>query len=196
VYRVAYRLVPRLAYRALARTLTEVGRLKVGLDVGAGAGLAAELVAHRFEKLYLLDVDEDMLREASRRLSHLDNVIILRADARRIPLRDESVDLVYFFDSLHHIEGWREALREALRVLRPGGTLAVFDMVRSSPVSRLLSWAERRAGLYSELPSIEDLIGELRGICGEITARIDILGRLDIVAIKSSEKRRGVRRPS
>ena len=193
VYRLVYKFVPRLAYRSLARAISRLSsEVRVGLDVGAGVGLAAELIAHRFDRLYLLDVEEDMLREALRRLSHLKNVVILRGDARSIPLRDESVDLVYFFDSLHHIEGWEKALAEALRVLRPGGVLAIFDMVGSSPVSRLLSWVERRAGLYSELPGVEGLIEFIEEHCDEVAARTDILGRLDLIAIKSSERRIGV----
>src|SRR3990172_6151081 len=49
------------------------------------------------------------------------------ADARRLPLRDGSVDLVFMVATLFIMAGEEEALVEAGRVLRPGGSLLIFD---------------------------------------------------------------------
>jgi SAM-dependent methyltransferase len=61
----------------------------------------------------------------------------VKADGEFLPFRDASVAAVVYNGALHHIIDYRAALREALRVLRPGGRLVVFEPV-SSAFSRVV----------------------------------------------------------
>jgi SAM-dependent methyltransferase len=69
-----------------------------------------------------------MLDVARRRLAGHD-AWLRRADARQLPLPRYSVDLVTLASVLHYLRRPSAALREAIRVLRPGGTLGIVDYV-------------------------------------------------------------------
>jgi ubiquinone/menaquinone biosynthesis C-methylase UbiE len=69
------------------------------------------------------------------------------ARAERLPLPDASFDVAYANSVLEHVEGWREALAEAYRVLRPGGLLFVGTTNRLYPVSTEIDFP-----LYQWLP--------------------------------------------
>ena len=59
-------------------------------------------------------------------------VVLARADAKRLPFDDGTFDLVLVTYALHHVMGYRAALAEIARVLRPGGVLLAADPVRPS----------------------------------------------------------------
>lgn len=101
------------------------------LEVGAGTGsqLVTLASANPSGRTVGIDLAEGMLREARRRLAAagVTHAEVLRADARELPLDDDSVDVVvsaYVLDIL----AWddiRRALMECCRVLRPGGRLVL-----------------------------------------------------------------------
>ena len=97
--------------------------------------MAEELLA-RFPSIRLTatDVDASMLDTARRPLASFgDRVEVHQADATRLPFPDGCFDAVVSFIVLHHTVQWEEALGEAVRVLRPGGHLAGYDLVESGP---------------------------------------------------------------
>lgn len=102
--------------RALvARALRKVGEPGVALDVGAaGGGNSRVLRAHGWRPL-ALDYSESGAEVAKER-----GLDVVRADARFLPIRSRSVDLVLAFDILEHIVEDVDAASEFLRVLRPG----------------------------------------------------------------------------
>jgi ubiquinone/menaquinone biosynthesis C-methylase UbiE len=99
------------------------------LEVGCGTGAVTRALALRPETASVVGVDPSpgflaVARELSDGIQNLEFVV---GDAKALPLEDGSFDTVIFHTTLCHVPEPDVALREAFRVLRPGGTLAVFD---------------------------------------------------------------------
>jgi arsenite methyltransferase len=115
----------------------------IALDVGCGPGNVTASLARAAgpDALALgLDISEAMLARAVRAEAG-PQVGFLRADAQRLPLRNETVDAVVSIAALQLVPDPAAALAEMARVLRPGGRLAVMVPTagRAAPLWRLLS---------------------------------------------------------
>ncbi|WP_455381645.1 class I SAM-dependent methyltransferase [Salinispira pacifica] len=95
------------------------------LEIGCGKGVGARLVYRQFDpaRIDAVDVDPDMIRRAERQYRFIptDRVSFAVADAQELPFEDRSMDAVFNFGILHHLEDWNRGIREVARVLRPGG---------------------------------------------------------------------------
>lgn len=88
------------------------------VDIGCGGGLNTQHVrGYRH-----IGVD---LRESNLRLAAAHGIAPVRADASRLPVPDESADVVVAGEVLEHVTDWRAVTAEACRILKPGGTLIV-----------------------------------------------------------------------
>ncbi|HIE24175.1 MAG TPA: class I SAM-dependent methyltransferase [Candidatus Korarchaeota archaeon] len=185
VYRVAYKISGKGIYRPLVKLVRELGPFEIGVDIGSGYGIAAELIADHFERLYLIDLDQGMAKSAKKRLKDRSNVEVIVTDAKYIPLQDSFADFVYFFDSLHHIPKPQKALLEAIRIIKSHGKLAVFDLDGCHVFAKFISFLERASGIHSRpLGSnvICNLLGENNLVI--IRSEVDFFGMFDVLAVK------------
>lgn len=106
----------------------------VMLDLGCGVGMFTLLAAQFLTagKVYAVDVHKGMVETTLRRAEEagLSNVEGMAAPAAKVPLADRSVDVVLISMVLHDIDTRAEALAEAARVARPGGTLFMIEIDR------------------------------------------------------------------
>lgn len=97
-------------------------------DVGAGTGYMTAGLAPLVAQVWALDGSAEMLAVAQRNLTAFNNVKYQTAEGHSLPLEDSSVDAVFANMYLHHLPDPLAALREMVRILRPGGRLVITDM--------------------------------------------------------------------
>lgn len=100
-------------------------------DLGAGSGLLARHAADHFPKVLAVDISPAMLA----RIRH-PRIETVEGSCEALPLKDASVDCVGLFATLHHVFDPAVALREAARVLKPGGWLYSDHDIERSFVTR------------------------------------------------------------
>src|ERR1700756_3202439 len=133
---------------------------EVVLDLGSGGGIDVLLSARRVGptgKAYGLDMTDEMLALASenKRKSGLANVEFLKGEIENIPLPNNSVDVVLSNCVINLSADKDRVLREAFRVLKPGGRLAVSDVVTRGTIApeirqSILLWVGCIAGALEE----------------------------------------------
>lgn len=97
-------------------------------DIGAGTGFISAGLAPLVKRVYVLDGSPAMLAIARQKLSVFENLVFQEADNLSLPLPDSSVDAAFANMYLHHCPVPLDAIREMVRILRPGGRLVITDM--------------------------------------------------------------------
>ncbi|MHB1929717.1 MAG: class I SAM-dependent methyltransferase [Acidimicrobiales bacterium] len=146
------------------------------LEIGGGSGAmaAAVLEHHPQASLTVVDVDPAMVAVAAGRLTiFCDRADARQADATALPFDDASFDVVLSFIMLHHVGEWEDAVREATRVLTPGGVLVGYDLLDSLPM-RALHRMEGAPHRFMTLTQLDRLLRELP--LYEISTREDLAG--------------------
>ena len=174
------------------RFLKRLCDLKAGtrcLEIGCGHGAGARILFKTFQpaRLDALDIDPVMIRLAAKRRPSWtgDRLFFLVGDAQQLPYADASMDAVFNFGIIHHLEEWEQGIREVVRVLKSGGGFyfeEIYPALYANVITRRLldhptenrfQGPEYRAALQAE---------GLRLLPGYRETRFGILG----VAIKES----------
>lgn len=124
--------MPGRSWKGLAETLLALMPALVIADLGAGEGTFSQLLARRAKKVIAVDNSEKMVEYGAElaRKHGVQNLEYRKGDLEDVPLRDSSIDLAFFSQSLHHAPHPERAVAEAWRILKPGGRIVVLDLVR------------------------------------------------------------------
>ena len=120
---------------AMASAVHPKGEEPVFLELGVGTGRIALPLIARGYRYIALDADAAMLEVFRQKIAGVDRKVqVVQADARAIPLPDESVHGVIVVHLWHLVPDWPKVLAEAIRVLKPGGALLEgWDQAEESP---------------------------------------------------------------
>src|ERR1700683_4043490 len=140
--------------------LAQLNPGEVVLDLGSGGGIDVLLSAKRVGpsgKAYGLDMTDEMLALANenKRKAGVENVEFLKGEIEHIPLPDNSVDVIISNCVINLSSDKDKVMREALRVLKPGGRFAVSDVVTRGEMpdeirQSMLLWVGCIAGALEE----------------------------------------------
>ena len=129
--RLGKKYCPGRSWDAVGRLLLALAPRQVYADLGAGEGLISQLLAARAKKVIAVDHSPRMVevgRDLAKR-SGLKNLEYRLGDMENPPIRPGSVDVAILSQALHHAVHPPRVLEAAWKILRPGGTLLILDLV-------------------------------------------------------------------
>ncbi len=146
------------------------------LDVATGPGYVALAFATVAREVVGFDLTDAPLEIARKNQAErgVENVYFESADARQLPLEDGSFDIVVCRLAFHHLDSPKQVLSEMVRVCRPGGKVAVQDMIASEQADRAdyyNHWERLRDASHTRALSV----GQLVALYGEAQLEIENL---------------------
>jgi len=124
--------VPGRSWKGMAEMLIALLPPLVIADLGAGEGTIALLLAQRAERVIAVDSSPGMVEYGSAVAAQhgIHNLEYRCGDIEAPPIEDRSVDIALFHQALHHAVHPLAAIRQAHRILRPGGRIVIVDLLK------------------------------------------------------------------
>ena len=115
------------------RFVTALGEAIKGsvLDVACGPGILNAAIAKSARDVVAFDLTPEMLKKAAQRCAGLANVSFREGNANELPFADAAFDAVVTRLSVHHFDRPGRVMSEIFRVLRPGGSFVMADVISS-----------------------------------------------------------------
>ncbi len=125
------RVLPGRTWEGLARALLQLVPPGRYCDLGIGDGLLTLMLAEVATTVTAVDHSREMVGQLQQRCRErgIENIEAVEGEIESLPLPDASHDVVVMSQALHHARSPERALREARRVLVPGGRLVVLDLL-------------------------------------------------------------------
>lgn len=112
--------------KAYAAAGVKVGQLAA--DIGAGTGFITEGLIKKGLNVIAVDRSEEMLEEMKIKFNSFNEIEYLQGEAENLPIKDDTVDYSMANMYLHHVEKPLLAIKEMVRILKPGGKLVITDL--------------------------------------------------------------------
>ncbi len=124
--------VPGRSWKALSEMLLRLLPPLVIADLGAGEATLSLLLAQRAERVIAVDNSQNMVEygRALAKRNKVKNLEYRQGDLEELPLQNAEVDLVLMHQTLHHALHPQQAIQEAHRILKPGGSIVILDLVK------------------------------------------------------------------
>jgi ubiquinone/menaquinone biosynthesis C-methylase UbiE/uncharacterized protein YbaR (Trm112 family) len=135
------------------------------VDVGAGTCGEDEYLATKGLRIICTDINELALALSKTRSKRFgrDNLKYVACDGQKLPFNSSTVAFVVYNESLHHLVDPSKALREASRILKPGGKIFMFEPYAYDPWRRISELRDRFKGTIEKsfsISSIRKLVAE------------------------------------
>ncbi len=165
-YKTQFKSLYGPLYAEAAAAVDQGGNTAVDLGCGAGA-YSFELASFGFSRVYALDFSQPMLDCLKRKAEaqNVSNIAVVQADARRIPLADNSAAVVSCVGLMECLEHCEPAMDEIRRVLKPGGK-AFIRWINGRGVWGCLEWMRGAVGHWSGIANPHYFtLEEVLGLC-------------------------------
>lgn len=138
---------PGRTWEATARAL--IGLLQLGdvVDIACGDGVLSELIAERAQSVTGVDISPTVIAAARKRLARLANVEFREADMHALPLPSAAYDHVFLMHALSYTREPQKVLKEAARLLRPGGRVIVAALAEHGHAETMRAYDHLNLGI-------------------------------------------------
>ena len=121
---------PGRTWEATTRVIAKLARMGSVLDIGSGDGVLAELMSQQCEHYTLADNNAKAIEAAKNRLKASKNISFATCDMHQLPFESNQFDCVMLLHVLTYSDQPQQAVKEALRVLKPGGQLLISTLFK------------------------------------------------------------------
>jgi len=161
--------------RFMGEVLKDLSQVKAA-DIGCGAGRYDHLLFQHLNSLHLtcIDMNESMLKQVSDYLIHHDIIDFetIKADGKDVPLKDNSMDCIFTFNAIHHLD-FVKFIENTAGIIKPNGRIFIYTRLRSQNARNIWGqyfplFSQKEDRLY-ELHEMEQYIQSVRSLKLEMT---------------------------